>query len=172
MRRPAAIVGIVKKKRNVLVVFCHPLRDSFTGAVLDRCLAGLRAGGHDVRTADLYAGEDAAADLPWCEAITFVYPTWWSGQPALLTGWLQRMTVDGTALSHVRRIVAITSHGSSKLTNVLEGQSGKHVLTRALRLRAHLWVTTRWIALYGIDTCSDEQRARFLDRVERRMRRV
>ena len=154
------------------MVFCHPLRDSFTGAVRDRCLTGLQTGRHDVRTVDLYAGDDGAADLPWCEAIAFVYPTWWSGQPALLTGWLQRMTVERSTLSHVRRIVAVTSHGSSKWTNVIEGQSGKHVLTRALRLRANLWVTTRWIALYGIDTCSDERRARFLDRVERAMRRL
>jgi hypothetical protein len=81
------------------------------------------------------------------------------------------MTVERTALSRVRRIVAITSHGSSKWTNLVEGQSGKHVLTRALRLRANRWATTRWIALYGIDTCSAERRARFLDRVERAMRR-
>ena len=156
---------------RVLVVFCHPVRESFTGAVLERCLAGLHRGGHDVRTVDLYSGDDGTPDVAWCEAISFVYPTWWSGQPALLTGWLQRMTVERAALSHVRRIVAITSHGSSKLTNAAEGESGRHVLTRALRLRANLWVTTRWIALYGIDTCSAQRRTRFLDRVERTMRR-
>jgi putative NADPH-quinone reductase len=156
---------------RVLVMFCHPLRESFTAAVLERCLAGLRHGGHEVRVADLYAGEQGAADLPWCEAVAFVYPTWWSGQPAILTDWLQRMTLDAHALSHVRRIVAITTHGSSKITNAAEGESGKHVLTRALRLRSNLWVTTRWLALYGIDTCSAQRRARFLDRVERTMRR-
>jgi hypothetical protein len=26
-----------------------------------------------------------------------------------------------------------------------------------------------WIALYGVDTCSDARRAAFLDRVERRL---
>jgi putative NADPH-quinone reductase len=160
---------------KVLVVFCHPLRDSFTGAAYDRCVCGLRAGGHEVRTIDLYErdvdDDDGEVDLAWCEALAFVYPTWWSGQPALLTGWLQRMTLERRALSHVRRIVAITSHGSSKLTNAVEGESGRHVLTRALRLRANLRVTTRWIALYGIDTCSEELRGRFLDRVERAMRR-
>lgn len=156
---------------RALVVFCHPLRDSFTGAALDSCITGLRAGGHEVRVVDLYEGGDGEEDLAWCDALVFVYPTWWSGQPAMLTGWLQRMTVERSALTHVRRIVAITSHGSSKLTNVVEGESGRHVLTRALRLRAHLWVMTRWIALYGIDTCSDERRVAFLHRVERSMRR-
>jgi len=156
---------------RVLVVYCHPLRTSFTAAVLERCLAGLRTGGHDARVTDLYAGDDGAIDVGWCEAIAFVYPTWWSGQPAILTDWLQRMAEDGAALSHVRRIVAITSHGSSKLTNAVEGESGKHVLTRALRLRSHLLVRTRWVALYGIDTCSADRRERFLKRVDRTMRR-
>jgi len=156
---------------RVLVMFCHPLGTSFTAAVRDRCLAGLRAGGHEAHVVDLYAGDDGVADLAWCQAIAFVYPTWWSGQPAILTDWLQRMTTDRSALSHVRRIVAITSHGSSKLTNAAEGESGKHVLTRALRLRSHLLVRTRWVALYGIDTCRADRRERFLLRVERTMRR-
>jgi putative NADPH-quinone reductase len=102
--------------------------------------------------------------------LVFVYPTWWSGQPALLTEWLQR-AVDTTSFADVRRIVAITSHGSPKLTNLVEGESGRHVLTRALRLRAHVRATTRWIALYNIDTCTAAKRTRFLDRVEQTMRR-
>lgn len=152
-------------------MFCHPLEESFTGAVLQRCMMGLRAGRHEARLADLYRGDDGGNDLAWCDSVAFVYPTWWSGQPAILTDWIQRMTRSATTLSHVRRIVAITSHGSSKLTNMVEGESGKHVLTRALRLRSNLWVSTRWIALYDIDRCSGRTRERFLDRVERSMRR-
>ncbi len=34
---------------KALVVFCHPTHDSFTGASLQRALAGLAKGGHDVR---------------------------------------------------------------------------------------------------------------------------
>ncbi|WP_227651267.1 NAD(P)H-dependent oxidoreductase, partial [Klebsiella pneumoniae] len=26
--------------------------------------------------------------LRWCEALLFVYPTWWYGLPAMLKGWL------------------------------------------------------------------------------------
>ena len=43
---------------RVLVMFAHPDRGSFGGAVLDRVLAGLSRSGHEVRMRDLYAGDD------------------------------------------------------------------------------------------------------------------
>ena len=36
-------------------------------------------------------------------------------------------------LRNIRRIVVVTTHGSSKLTNALEGESGKRTVTRAIR---------------------------------------
>lgn len=42
---------------NVLVVFDHPRRNSFGGAVLDSVLAGLRDAGHRAEVADLRAEE-------------------------------------------------------------------------------------------------------------------
>jgi hypothetical protein len=66
--------------------------------------------------------------------------------------------------------VAITTHGSSKLINALEGEVGKRMVTRTLRAVCHPLARTRWIALYGIDTASDAQRAAFLERVARRLR--
>ena len=35
--------------------------------------------------------------LRWCDTLIFVYPTWWSGQPAMLTGWLDRVLLRGVA---------------------------------------------------------------------------
>lgn len=193
---------------RVLVVYCHPDPGSFTAAVRDRVLCGLAAGGHEVRLTDLYAdgfepamtsAERAAhrdppeaksavaayaADLQWCEALVLVYPTWWSGQPAMLKGWIDRVWVSGVAwhlppgssrirplLRNIDRIVAVTTHGSPKRINALEGEGGKRVVTRALRVLCHPLTRTRWIALYGLDTASFERRTAFLDRVERRLRR-
>ncbi len=198
---------------KAFVVFCHPRRDSLCGAALERVLAGLAAGGHEVRTADLYADgfrpelstleraghstdhradpslrADLAAhidDLRWCEALVLVYPTWWSGQPAMLKGWLDRVLVRGVAydlpegadrirpmLQHVRRIVAVTTHGSPKWINALEGEAGKRIVTRSIRVLCHPLARTRWLALYGVDRATAEQRQRFLDRVERRLARL
>lgn len=190
-------------------MYCHPSSTSFTAAVRDRALAGLRAGGHEVRVTDLYADDfqpefsawertnqfeppdkkpaiaEYAADLQWCEALVLVYPTWWSGQPAMLKGWIDRVWVVGVAydlpeganrirprLHNVRRLVAITSHGSTKFVNALEGEAGKRIVTRSLRVLCSWRARSKWIALYNIDRTSPERRERFLARVERSMAKL
>jgi len=87
---------------KILVVFDHPRRDSFCGAVLDAFAAGLAEAGHQPEIADLYReGFDPRmppADEPdWHEpgkrysdavlaeqarmtrneALAFVFPVWW-----------------------------------------------------------------------------------------------
>ena len=44
----------VSGRMRVLVVFCHPRRDSFTGAVADALIEGLSEAGHQTEFADLY----------------------------------------------------------------------------------------------------------------------
>lgn len=198
---------------KALVVFCHPTHESFTGASLQRVLAGLAAAAHDVRVIDLYAegfrpelSLDERAlhttdwqlrpehpvdivrhidDLMWAEALVLVYPTWWAGQPAMLKGWLDRVLVHGVAwqrprgggrirprLQHVRRLVVVTSHGSTKWVNALEGEGGKRVVGRALRVLCGVRCRTSWVALYNIDRASAGKRQAFLGRVEQRLARL
>ena len=67
--------------------------------------------------------------------------------------------------------MAITTHGSSKLVNALEGEVGKRMVTRTLRAACHPLARTRWIAMYGIDTATRRaEGTAFLDRVGRRLR--
>ena len=107
-----------------------------------------------------------------------VYPTWWGSQPAILKGWFDRIWVEGVAytlpegedrikplLRNVRRLVVVTTHGSPKWVNALQGEPGKRVVLRGLRSLCHPRARSRWIALYGIDRSDEEQRNRFLDRV-------
>ncbi|MDP9463882.1 MAG: NAD(P)H-dependent oxidoreductase, partial [Actinomycetota bacterium] len=127
-----------------------------------------------------------ADDLRWCDALVLVYPTWWSGQPAMLKGWIDRVWANGVAwtmsssgptganrlrplLRNVRRIVVVTTHGSSKLINSLQGEGGKRVVTRALRSLCSRRCRTTWVAMYGVDRSTAEDRGKFLDRVERRL---
>ena len=193
---------------RVLVVFSHPNRDSLSGAALARALAGLEAGTHDVRVTDLYAdgfdpvmsaaerlahtepgvGPDLqryADDLAWAETLVLVYPTWWSGQPAILKGWIDRVWVAGVAwelpeganvlrplLRNVRRIVVVTTHGSSKWINALQGEAGKRIATRSIRTMCSKRTRTTWCALYGLDTIDEAKRVAFLDRVERTLSKL
>ena len=112
---------------KILVVFCHPIRDSFAGAVLDRCLAELGRAGHQLTVKDLYregfdpvlsaherrAYEDQGANqapvggeiaaLKEAQGLLLVYPTWWYGMPALLKGWFDRVWIPGVAFDLDRR---------------------------------------------------------------------
>lgn len=186
---------------QVLVVYCHPNPYSFVSAARDRVLAGLAAAGHDARQIDLYAeGFDPAPVPPgaerrgsgtspaiaryvdWltgAEMLVLVYPTWWSGQPAMLKGWIDRICTDDLSpgsphsadsaqrLARLRRIVVITTHGSSKLINSLEGESGKRIVTRVLRSMCVNRPHTTWCPFYGLDTAHEAARRRYLDKVER-----
>jgi NAD(P)H dehydrogenase (quinone) len=191
---------------KVLVVFCHPSADSFTAAVRSSVTAALSSNGHETREADLYADgfepalsrdehrghlDDPAGKpdiapyvdmLRWCEALVLIYPTWWSGQPAMLKGWIDRVFVHGVAfdlpdgatrirplLTNIRRLAAVTTHGSSKFVNILEGEAGKRVMTRSIRVLCSRWTRTRWIALYDIDRSTPHARQAFVERAERQL---
>ena len=94
---------------KILVVFCHPRRDSLTGAIADAFVEGASAAGHEIEFADLY-GENfdprlGEADEPdWGDqrkvyspevlaemarverndALVFAFPVWWWSTPAML----------------------------------------------------------------------------------------
>ena len=123
--------------------------------------------------------------LAWCDTLVFVYPTWWAGQPAMLKGWFDRVLANGVAwdlpdganrlrprLRNVRRIVAVTTHGSPKYVNAVEGEGGKRTLFRSLRAMCHPLCRTTWLALYDVDRCDDDARSDFLARVETTIARL
>jgi NAD(P)H dehydrogenase (quinone) len=185
--------------RKVLVLYCHPMPDGFIPEAMRRVHEGLAKSGADVRLHDLYAegfvpelsaeehrihvepgvSDDIAKhaeNLQWCDTLILVYPTWWSGQPAMLKGWIDRVWASGVAwelpegadrltptLRNVRRIVAVTSHGSPKYLNALQGEGGKRTLFRSLRTMCHPLARTSWLAYYGIDADDHKRQNAFLD---------
>jgi NAD(P)H dehydrogenase (quinone) len=116
------------------------------------------------------------------EAFVFVYPTWWSTTPAILKGWLERVMVPGVGfvfderhhvrrgLTNVRRIVGISTYRAPWLYVKAMHDNGRRTLLRALRLNTALLTRRSWLALYKMDTRTVEQRAAFLQRVDRKMR--
>ena len=198
---------------RVLVVHAHPSPESFVSHLRDAALEELAAAAHEVRHRDLWAegfdpvftaderlthtgdlapklGRHPAlaphvADLQWCEALVLVYPTWWSGQPAVLKGWFDRILMNGVAwrlpeganriqplLGNVRRLVVVTTHGSPKWVNALQGEPGKRTAMRSVRLMFTLRCRASWVAMYGLDRASVRRRDAFERRVRRRMRRL
>lgn len=198
---------------NILVVTAHPSQKSFLWALRDAALEQMKANGHDVRVHDLWQENfdpvftlferknhvsdpevklkqfpelrQHVVDLQWCEALVLVYPTWWSSQPAILKGWIDRVFMSGVAwrldagkallspnLKNVRKIVVITTHGSRKWMNWLEGEGGKRIAFRAIRTMFHWRTKATWISVYGLDRTSHSERQRAIGRVRKKVNRV
>lgn len=100
---------------KILVVYAHPVAESFGAALRDTVITTLTLRGHDVRLLDLYAmgfdpvmsgderrgyNDGPPADpaltphieaLRWADGLILVYPTWWNAMPAILKGWFDRV---------------------------------------------------------------------------------
>jgi putative NADPH-quinone reductase len=198
---------------NVLVISAHPSPDSFIGTLREEVLAEISQLGHDVRHHDLYAEEfnpvfssyerlnhvadiheklrqlpdlkPHVEDIQWAQALVLVYPTWWSAQPAILKGWVDRVFMNEVAwilpegaarlrplLTNIKKVVVVTTHGSTKFVNALEGEAGKRTAFRSIRLMFHKRTRCHWVALYALDHASARKRGQLIIRVRRRVRRA
>ena len=195
---------------NVLVVYAHPDPTSFGSAVRDVAVRGLTSGGHDVTVIDLEAENyqpcltradyDAYDDVEArrsdghhdpevqrhieavraAEVLVFVFPTFWSGLPAVLQGWIERTMLPGVAFSvtpgggirgelgHLRRIIGITTYGSPRLYRWVVGDGGRRTL-RQLSRAAGLRCRFQWLALDTLDGRTNTERQAFLADVESRL---
>ena len=107
---------------RVLYVYCHPVPESFHGAIRAEAIAALRRAGHEVDLLDLYAEgfdpvmsaegrrnyHDTARNrsgleghverLQRCEAMVVQFPTWCFGLPAMLKGYFDRLMMPGVSI--------------------------------------------------------------------------
>lgn len=126
-----------------------------------------------------------AQDLAWCDTLIFVYPTWWQGLPAMLKGWLDRVFLPGIAfhlpegpgalrpaLRHIRALAVFTSHCGGRLASLTMGQPGRRQVQRGIGALCHPLHRRAFLALYGIDTTTEAQRAAHLARVARKIDRL
>lgn len=120
---------------NVLIVYCHPSKNSFTNMVKDSFIKGLAEAGHQYVVSDLYAegfnpvmteeeylregfyalekplAQDVLMEqekVNAADVIVFIYPDFWTASPAMLEGWFQRVWTYGFA------------YGDTPLMKVLE----------------------------------------------------
>jgi len=174
---------------RVLVVHAHPSPTSYSRALSDAAEGALRGADHDVTVVHLdeeafrpamTPAEHAAYHTasPILDADVARYAT-------VLKGWLERVLVPGVAfhldlktnkvkadLRQVRRLVGITTYGSSHWQVRLLADPGRRMLMRALRMLCARRCRRTWLGLYGMDTSTDDERATFLDRVVEHMSRL
>ncbi len=106
-----------------LILYAHPNPKSFNAAILETTVKTLESKGHQVTTRDLYKmnfdpvlkGSDfetfQSGKVPVdiekehgyivdADVITMIYPIWWTGIPAMLKGYIDRVFSYGFAYKH------------------------------------------------------------------------
>lgn len=103
-----------------LIVYSHPNPKSFNHAIKETVREELEKKGHEVRVRDLYGigfdpvlkGRDFEAlskgevlgdvraeqdHLRWAQTAIFIFPVWWTGLPAMMKGYIDRVFSHGFA---------------------------------------------------------------------------
>ncbi|HEY0298210.1 MAG TPA: NAD(P)H-dependent oxidoreductase [Arachidicoccus sp.] len=129
-----------------LIIYAHPNQNSLNNYLKESLVKHLTLNKHEVETRDLYQlefnpilsledmsgqrkghlAEDVKQEqqlILWAEIITFIYPIWWTGLPAILKGYIDRVFSYGFAYSYDQGIqkglltgkqtVIINTHGKS-----------------------------------------------------------
>ena len=110
---------------KILMIYAHPNDKSYNASILETVKENLSPK-HELRILDLYKGQfdpvlrfdathrrrDLANDvamkhyrdlLVWADQLIFIFPTWWSGMPAILKGFIERVFVAGFAYDNTLR---------------------------------------------------------------------
>lgn len=112
---------------NILIVYSHPSKKSYTWQVLQQIKTVLDEGNHSVEISDLYSmnfssdmteleyeregfaqlhlplSDDIVAEhkkIEVADCIIFLYPLWWSDCPAKMKGWFDRVYSVGYAYGY------------------------------------------------------------------------
>jgi len=113
------------------------------------------------------------------EVLVLVFPVWNFGFPAILKGFFDRVFLPGVSfrledgfvkpnLTHIRKLVAVTTYGGTRARAFLAGDPPRHVVRRAV------WHVCRpdkmrYLALYDMNRVTEDQRRRYLATVQREM---
>lgn len=129
-----------------LIIYAHPNQDSLNGQVKQCIEATLKQYEHQVAVRDLYqlefdpvlSMEDMKGQrngnvntliekeqeyILWADVVTFIYPIWWTGMPAIMKGYIDRVFSYGFAYRYDQGIqkglltgkqaIILNTHGKS-----------------------------------------------------------
>jgi len=106
-----------------LIIYAHPNDTSINHSLKETVVQTLSVAGHEVVVRDLYAlnfnpvlsledmkgqragtvSEDVKTEqnyISWADAITFIHPIWWTGLPAIMKGYIDRVMSYNFAYSY------------------------------------------------------------------------
>ncbi|MCH4171528.1 MAG: NAD(P)H-dependent oxidoreductase [Lactobacillus sp.] len=180
---------------KTLIVYAYPNHTGFNHAILTTVKQQLQPDA-DVQVLDLYAEhfnpvlyfdkahrrrdlqndpETAAYRqlITWADQLIFVFPIWWSGMPAILKGFIDRVFALGFAYKYEgrrmlgllggKRAWIITTCNSPVIFKPFLGDYG-HILQRQI-LRLCGVKPVKLNTLYNAEKCSLDTRKKFLKRI-------
>jgi NAD(P)H dehydrogenase (quinone) len=186
---------------NHLIVYAHPNPKSFCSAIFDHISALSEDLGNKVSKRDLYKNKfnpvlDASdfvsiqkGNIPKdilteqkliseADLITIIFPLWWTGYPAILKGWIDRVLLHGFAFKYSRekgvtpllngkKVQLITTMGAS----VDEYESNGLMDAMAMTMGDNVWSfcgceDAGMIVLGDIPGMSDKDRQNILTEIE------
>ena len=130
--------------------------------------------------ANIVGLEEHARRLAAAEALVLCFPVWNYGFPAILKGYFDRLFVPGVSfdldggaitprLGHIRKMMAVTSYGGSRLRAVVMGDPPRRIVMRWLRANIRLGGPAHYLAHYSMNTATDTSRTRFMAKVAARL---
>ena len=131
---------------------------------------------------DLSAVAPYAETLKKVDGLILCFPHWWFTMPAVLKGWVDRVWGPGVAftydpkdnhlrpaLRNIKLFGVVTSYGSPWwIVHVFAGNAGHKVLMRGMKPLCAKDARSFYLAQYGMDASTAEQRQAFLQKVCRR----
>ena len=128
--------------------------------------------------------DDHIQAIKWAEGLIFVYPTWWYGLPAILKGWLDRVWLPEVSfalpesegpirplMQNIRLLGGVSTYGAGWWWTRYVGDPGRRTIMRGVHALCAKNCRTFWLALYKMDSSTDEGRKEFLQRVKHRLER-
>lgn len=186
---------------NILIIYTYPHHDSLNGKILDTVLQSIDKK-HTVKTIDLYQDKfnpvlffdkvhrrrDLQFDqdtkayrdaIALSDHIIFIFPIWWSGMPAILKGFIDRVFVQQFAYAYApnklmpiqllkgKTANIIVTHDTPYLFAKLIQKDYGHVLKKQILESICGIRVSKLLSLANTKNSSLKQRQKFLKKVEK-----
>ncbi len=138
-----------------LIIYAHPNSESLNHHFKEIVIKNLTKSGHEIVVRDLYElefnpvlsmndmidqmkgtlEEKIIAEqeyISWAENIIFIYPIWWTGMPAIMKGYIDRIFTYGFAYRYDQRIQKGLLTGKSAIIINTHGKSNAEYATTGM----------------------------------------
>lgn len=191
---------------KVLIIYSHPNPKSSNHAIKEEVISLLKSRGIDYQVRDLYelgfnpvlsakdfesfnsgkVPEDIQREQEFIRdsnLLIFIYPIWWTGMPAILKGYIDRVFSYGFAYAEVNgELVGLLKDKKAVIINTLGASKEDYVgmgMEECLKKTTDVGIfnfcgieVLKHIFLYAVPYVSDEGRKAMLEEVKRALEEV